>query len=314
MMYKARVVMRNMPPVTKNLIIINLLFFLAKIVATRYGVGLNDLLGLHFFLAPDFRWYQFVTYMFMHGGLEHIFFNMFAVWMFGRIMETTWGGRRFLLYYMVCGIGAGFVQEGAQYLSYLTQGMHHYTMVDLGGYSMMMGEYLNRWTTVGASGAVYGILLAFAMTYPDERMYIFPLPVPIRAWVLVAGYTLIELFSAFGNSGDGVAHFAHLGGMLFGWMLIRYWRRGGGGGYYGYHEGVGEKMKRWFRNFRNKFMAPSAPKMKAHVGGRKMDYDYNARRKEASDEIDRILEKVRKGGYASLTEDEKRKLFDASQR
>ena len=97
----------NMPPVTKNLIIINLLFFLAKLVAVRYGVDLDNLLGLHFFLAPDFNFYQFFTYMFMHGGVTHILFNMFAVWMFGRVMESYWGGRRFLLYYVVCGLGAG---------------------------------------------------------------------------------------------------------------------------------------------------------------------------------------------------------------
>ena len=99
--------MMNMPPVTKNLIIINLLFFLAKLVAVRYGVDLDNLLGLHFFLAPDFNFYQFFTYMFMHGGVTHILFNMFAVWMFGRVMESYWGGRRFLLYYVVCGLGAG---------------------------------------------------------------------------------------------------------------------------------------------------------------------------------------------------------------
>ena len=101
---KKRNTMMNMPPITKNLIIINLLFFLGKIAAERYGIDLNDVLGLHFFLAPDFRLFQFFSYMFMHGGFEHILFNMFAVWMFGRVMESVWGPRRFLLYYMVCGV------------------------------------------------------------------------------------------------------------------------------------------------------------------------------------------------------------------
>ena len=146
--------MMNMPPVTKNLIIINVLFFLGKLVATRYGVDLDDLLGLHFFLAPDFRLYQFVTYMFMHGGLTHILFNMFAVWMFGRVMESYWGARRFLIYYFVCGLGAGVVQEGVQYIQYLWQGLNAYDSVNVGYAVISMGDYLNRWTTIGASGAV----------------------------------------------------------------------------------------------------------------------------------------------------------------
>ena len=185
--------MMNMPPVTKNLIIINLLFFLAKLVAVRYGVDLDNLLGLHFFLAPDFNFCQFFTYMFMHGGVTHILFNMFAVWMFGRVMESYWGGRRFLLYYVVCGLGAGLVQEGVQYVQYLWQGLGAYDTVNIGYTVISMGDYLNRWTTIGASGAVYGILLAFGMSFPNERLFIFPLPVPIKAKFFVIGYAVIEL-------------------------------------------------------------------------------------------------------------------------
>lgn len=306
--------MMNMPPVTKNLIIINLLFFLAKFVAVRYGVDLDGLLGLHFFLAPDFKLYQFFTYMFMHGGFEHILFNMFAVWMFGRVMESAWGGRRFLFYYIICGVGAGLVQEGAQYVSYLAQGLNQYDSVNIGYAVISMADYLNRWTTVGASGAVYGILLAFGMTFPEERLFIFPLPVPIRAKFFVIGYAVIELLSALGSSGDGVAHFAHLGGMLFGWLLIRHWRRNNGGGSYYNNESVADKMKKWFGNRMDRFSAPRKPKMDVYMGGRKDDYEYNARKKEQSEEIDRILEKIKKGGYDSLTEQEKQKLFDASQR
>lgn len=142
--------MMNMPPVTKNLIIINLLFFLAKFVAMRNGVDLDNMLGLHFFLAPDFSLYQLFTYMFMHGGFEHILFNMFAVWMFGRVMESFWGARRFLLYYIVCGVGAGLVQECAQYVSYMAQGLDQYDAVNVGYSVIPMADYLNRWTTVGA--------------------------------------------------------------------------------------------------------------------------------------------------------------------
>lgn len=172
--------MMNMPPVTKNLIIINLLFFLAKLVAVRYGVDLDNLLGLHFFLAPDFSFYQFFTYMFMHGGVTHILFNMFAVWMFGRVMESYWGSRRFLLYYVVCGLGAGLVQEGVQYVQYLWQGLGAYDTVNIGYTVISMGDYLNRWTTIGASGAVYGILLAFGMSFPNERLFIFRFPYRLR--------------------------------------------------------------------------------------------------------------------------------------
>ena len=305
--------MMNMPPVTKNLIIINVLFFLGKMVAVKNGVDLDNLLGLHFFLAPDFHFYQFVTYMFMHGGFAHILFNMFAVWMFGRVMESYWGSRRFLIYYFVCGIGAGLVQEGVQYVSYLVQGLDEFERVNVGYAVISMGDYLNRWTTIGASGAVYGILLAFGMSFPNERLFIFPLPVPIKAKFFVIGYAVIELWSALNNSGDGVAHFAHLGGMIFGLLLILYWRNNRGGGYYG-RDSFGQKMKDWFFNQRDRFSSYRRPKMKVSMGDRKDDYEYNARKRTEEEEIDRILEKVRKHGYSALTDDEKRKLFDASQR
>lgn len=298
--------MMNMPPVTKNLIIINVLFFLAQFAFAGHGVDLDNLLGLHFFLAQDFHFYQFVTYMFMHGGIAHILFNMFAVWMFGRVMESYWGSRRFLIYYFVCGIGAGLMQEGVQYVSYLTQGL------DALGPDIV-GKATNGWTTIGASGAVYGILLAFGMSFPNERLFIFPLPVPIKAKFFVIGYAVIELWSALNNSGDGVAHFAHLGGMIFGLLLILYWRNNRGGGYYG-RDSFGQKMKEWFFNQRDRFSSYRRPKMKVSMGDRKDDYEYNARKRTEEEEIDRILEKVRKHGYSALTDDEKRKLFDASQR
>ena len=169
----------NMPPVTKHLIIINLLMYLGKVVATQYGIDFDGLLGLHFFMASDFRLYQFFTYMFVHGGLEHIFFNMFAVWMFGRIMEQVMGSQRFLFYYIVCGVGAGLMQEGVQWIDFMYEGLANYDGVNVGGSVVPMDAYLNRWTTVGASGAVYGILLSFGMTFPEERMFIIPIPIPI---------------------------------------------------------------------------------------------------------------------------------------
>lgn len=217
-----------MPTVTKNLLIINVLCFLGAMVAQRYGVDLNDMLGLHFFLASDFNPAQLITYMFMHANFQHIFFNMFAVWMFGRTLEMVWGPKRFLFYYILCGIGAGLIQEGVYYFEYAD--IYKYSGVDIGiGTPISVSEFLNMQTTVGASGAVYAILLAFGMLFPNSEMFIFPLPMPIKAKYFVIGYAVLELVLGI-TGGDGIAHFAHLGGMLFGFILIIYWRKKNGGG------------------------------------------------------------------------------------
>lgn len=208
--------MNNMPPVTKNLLIINALFFLSTFVAPKYGIDLNGLLGLHFFIADNFMPWQLLTYMFMHANFEHILFNMFALWMFGRIIEQVMGSKRFLFYYLACGIGAGLVQELVQWFNYIS-------LVQNG-----VATDINMWRTVGASGSVYGILLAFGMIFPNEKIFIFPLPVPIKAKLFVIGYALIELFMT--KSNDGVAHYAHLGGMLFGLIILLVWKDGGNGG------------------------------------------------------------------------------------
>lgn len=197
-------------------------------VARRYGIDLNDMLGLHFFLASDFNPAQLITYMFMHANFQHIFFNMFAVWMFGRTLEMVWGPRRFLFYYILCGIGAGLIQEGVQYIEYVAD-WSQYTRVDTGMGIISMDEFLNMLTTVGASGAVYAILLAFGMLFPNSEMFIFPIPMPIKAKYFVIGYAVLELVLGI-SGGDGIAHFAHLGGMLFGLILIIYWRKKNGGG------------------------------------------------------------------------------------
>lgn len=220
--------MREIPVVTKNLIAINVLMFLALLAFERSGIDLNNLLGLHLFLAPDFRPYQLVTYMFMHGGFTHILFNMYAVWVFGSILERVWGSSRILLFYIVTGVGAGLMQELVQYL-YFSMNLAQYTQVNMGGGLIVpMAEYLNLWTTVGASGAVYGILLAFAMTFPNEQLFMIPFPFPIKAKYFVMIFGALELFTGLSNNvGDNVAHFAHLGGMIFGIVLILYWRKKG---------------------------------------------------------------------------------------
>ena len=217
--------MNRLPQVTKNLLAINVLMFLATIVLGKKGIDLTGILGLHFFKASDFAPYQFVTYMFMHGGFSHLFFNMFALYMFGSVLEKVWGAKRFIIYYLIAGIGAGLLQEAVQYVSFVNEGLAAYESVKTQVGVMPMGEFLNLWTTVGASGAVYAILLGFGMSFPNERMFVFPLPFPIKAKFFVAGYAVIELLLGITNSMDGIAHFAHLGGMLFGLVLIIWWRR-----------------------------------------------------------------------------------------
>ena len=221
-----------MPTVTKNLLIINILFFLGTFVAKTYGVDLNFLLGLHYFQSDHFNISQIFTYMFMHGGFSHLFFNMFALWMFGRILETVWGPRKFLIYYLVCGIGAGLVQEIVQFIEVQGYLSEAYAQAQTYGMTLtkdILQQLFNRMpSTVGASGAVYGILLAFGMSFPNEKLFIIPFPFPIKAKFFVIGYAVIELFAAVGNNpNDNVAHFAHLGGMIFGLILILYWRKKG---------------------------------------------------------------------------------------
>ncbi len=221
--------MRTIPPIVKNLLIINILAFAAIFVFEKsQGIDLNHLLGLHFVRGEHFAPWQFITYMFMHEGWEHLFFNMFALWMFGGIIERTLGFKRFLIYYFVCGIGAGICQEIAQLIQYsdvtVIQAYHplKHHLVDayqaIDGINPIMG-------CVGASGAIYGILLAFGMIYPNERMFIIPIPFPIKAKYLVLGYAVIELMSVLTRAHDGVAHVAHLGGMIFGILLILFWRK-----------------------------------------------------------------------------------------
>lgn len=311
--------MRNIPTVTKNLLILNVLAYLVGMLFGNRAGGLNDLFSLHFFLAPDFGLYQLVTYMFMHASLSHLFFNMFALWMFGCIVERTWGARKFLVYYMVCGIGAGLLQEMAQFAQFYmlaAENIHGFSVSQIMTVAKASAAGINLWTTVGASGAIYGILLAFGMLYPEERMFIFPLPVPIKAKFFVVGYAAIELFMAFSISGDDVAHLAHLGGMLFGFLLIRYWRRHPGRGY----NRVGGRQ--FFDSMRSSWEQRTHRKADTtnsfgHTstrsnGERNPDWDYNARRRASQEEIDRILDKIRRNGYDSLTRDEKQTLFDAS--
>lgn len=309
--------MNNIPTITKNLLIVNVVVFLATYLFRNMGVDLNNVLGLHFFLAPDFHIYQLFTYMFAHGGFSHIFFNMFALWMFGCIVERTWGPKKFLTYYIVCGVGAGLFQELAQFAQFYfiaSEHIPHFTLAQTMKVANAYAAFLNPWTTVGASGAVYGILLAFGMLYPEERIFIFPLPVPIKAKWFVMGYAAIELFMAYSSMGDGVAHLAHLGGMVFGFFLIRYWRR---------HPDIRYSRRsgqQFFDSMRASWERRTGRKDRGGVftnsanTRHESDWDYNARRKAEQERMDEILDKIRRNGYESLTREEKQQLFDASNR
>ena len=301
---------RNIPTITKNLLIVNFLTFVAAMVLQMRGINLNAIGGLHFFMASDFHLYQFLTYLFLHKGFEHILLNMFALWMFGCVVENVWGPKKFLFYYISCGIGAGLMQEAVRLFDFYFRIRSQDPSIgftDLYVIGQQLSSQLNGWTTIGASGAVYAILLAFGMIFPNERIFIFPLPIPIKAKWFVCGYVALELFFAL-NSADDVAHMAHLGGMLFGFLMIRYWNRHPDSSYnLSSGQEFFEKMKRNFEKRRE------TTQMHTEQGGSKEDdMDYNARKRKNQDEIDAILDKIRKSGYDSLTKEEKQKLFDAS--
>lgn len=309
--------MFNIPKITKNLLIINVIVYLATLVMWR-GLDLNDVFGLHFFLAPDFHFYQFFTYMFMHAGFMHLFLNMFALWMFGCVVENVWGPKKFLFYYIACGVGAGLFQELAQFVQFhviAAQQVPGIGMFELLQVAEANAEGLNTWTTVGASGAVYGILLAFGMIFPEQRIFIFPFPFPIKAKWFVIIYAGLEVAQALSTPGDGVAHLAHLGGMAFGYMMIRYWRSHQGTGY-GMDGGTQffDSMRASWERQRNRWTANRRSDAGRQSAGSDPDWEYNARKKAEQEEIDRILDKIRRNGYDSLTKEEKQTLFDSSNR
>lgn len=295
-----------LPTIVKNLLIINILMYLATITLDRFGIDMTSLFGLHFFKASGFRVYQFITYMFMHGSFGHLFFNMFALWMFGNTLENLWGSKRFLLFYMVCGIGAGLCQELVQYVQYATS-LADYSNVNLGGQIVSMDSYLNMMNTVGASGAVYGLLLAFGMMFPNSMIFLYFL-IPIKAKWFVIGYAVIELLMGLRGVGN-VAHFAHLGGMLFGLGLILYWRKNGTrGGNFNFK--LKDKIRDW-KERRNVDYTPFE-EVKDEERVPRDDGEYNRQKAEKERDVDAILDKISKNGYASLTDEEKEFLFKNS--
>lgn len=263
-----------LPVVVKNILIINVIMFLASQVFISRGIDLNDMLGLHYFLSEKFRLWQFITYMFMHGNFPHLFFNMFAVFMFGGAMENMWGPKKFLTFYIITGLGAAVAHYAIVYFqlnaslanindyiaspsvdklqSLITsntfsrfssrefnESLQSFIQTFNETYSKNPSEAIqmsvdfmkeskmavyNAPVVVGASGAIFGLLLAYGMTFPNNYLYVY-LVLPIKAKYFVIIYGLIELFSGVANySGDNVAHFAHLGGLLTGFIIIQYWK------------------------------------------------------------------------------------------
>lgn len=240
---------RDIPIVTKNLLIINIVIYAVMALAPASRQALIENLGaLHFFSSPFFNPAQLFTYMFLHGGFAHVFFNMFALFMFGSMIEYAMGSKRFLLYYISCGLGAALIQEGV----YAIMISHYHSIfneetfrqiVEKGADALKYRQnfvdptagklnLLVNGGTVGASGAIYGVLLAFGMLFPNRTIYLMIPPMPIKAKYLVIGYGVLELALGLGGANDGVAHFCHLGGMAAGIGMILYWKKKGDIGTY----------------------------------------------------------------------------------
>lgn len=194
-----------------NLLLLNIIVFLAQSLLPRLEIPILENFALFYWDSPFFKIWQPITYMFLHGGFSHLLFNMFALWMFGRQIEFDLGTKRFLIYYFVTGVGAGMMSMAVNYLSIMAGATPNEMMAIL------------QTPTVGASGAVFGLLLAFGMLHPNERIMLLIPPIPIKAKWFVIGYGAIELFAGV-RGGDNIAHFAHLGGMLFGVLLLMYWK------------------------------------------------------------------------------------------
>lgn len=296
----------KLSPVVKIILIINCVFFgieyLASVTSgSRVGYEWFSLINaLYPIGSASLLPHQYLSYMFIHGSFMHLFFNMWQLLIFGSAVEQIYGSKRFALYYLLCGIGSALANQMCALLGIISSSL-----------------------VVGASGAIYGVMAAAAFNFPNARMFIIPFPFPIKLKWLVVAFTVYDFYSGVFSS-DGVAHFAHLGGLIVGLIILFVWkkmdsrpsRRYGNyhsssyahtGGYDKGSESMTDKIRKAFS---------SKPKMTVVQGSgdRQQDYEYNERRRQHNEEIDRILDKVRKGGFESLTEEEKRTLFDASRR
>ena len=296
----------RMTPAVKVILIINVVFYLLTYLITP-AVALNghtdwflNFNALHPIGSKGFAIYQYLTYMFMHGGWWHLFFNMWSLMIFGNAVEQQIGTKRFWIYYLLCGVGAALVNQLITWMG-----------------------IINPAQLVGASGAIYGVMAAAAFFFPNAKLFIIPIPFPIKLKYLVGFYTLVEMYMGI-TSIDGVAHFAHLGGILVGAIILFIWKmqekqRGQRNNYYyssstrgsnyDKDEGFWDKMKKGFGGKRTPKMRVTNVRETNYA-----DHQYNEQKRQDNEEIDRILDKIRKNGYQNLSESEKATLFNASKK
>ena len=296
----------RMTPAVKVILIINIVLYILAYWVTPiipldgHGDWFLNFNALHPIGSPGFAIYQYLTYMFMHGGWWHLFFNMWSLMIFGNAVEQQIGTKRFWIYYLLCGVGAALVNQLITWMG-----------------------IINSAQLVGASGAIYGVMAAAAFFFPNAKLFIIPIPFPIKLKYLVGFYTLVEMYMGI-TSIDGVAHFAHLGGIFVGAIILFIWKmqdkqRGQRNNYYyssstnGSHydkdEGLWDKMKKGFSGKRTPKMRVTNVREANYA-----DHQYNEQKRQNNEEIDRILDKIRKNGYQNLSESEKATLFNASKK
>lgn len=281
------------PPAIKALLIINLAMFLLQNIGPSFSDITSDYFALHPLMSGKIYPWQVLTYQFMHQGFGHIFFNMFALWMFGMELENLWGTKRFITYYLLAGIGAGIAH-------------------------LLVGYFFpgSAGAVVGASGAINGILIGFAMMFPDRPIMMFPFFIPIPAKYLIMIFIAIDLFSGLMGSKSGVAHFAHLGGGLTGFLLLKFGDKLG-------IFSLGDKVAGMFSKGADRIAEPvrrSPLKMVHHEERRpnrtatgERTYDFEGEEITQA-QVDEILDKINQVGYQSLTAREKNILFEVSKR
>jgi membrane associated rhomboid family serine protease len=203
-----------MPPGVLNLIILNAILFVAKFFAGNSGIDLDNLLALHHPFDPNFHFFQYITSMFMHGGFSHILFNMFGLWIFGAMLENAYGTKRFIIFYLICGLGASLIYQGWESIQWVNQ---------VGGpFIDTLRAFPPQGVLLGASGAVYGVMMGAAMLFPNTQMMMLFIPAPIKLKWLVLIYGALEFYSAWrSDPTDHIAHIAHLGGIIFGFILVK---------------------------------------------------------------------------------------------
>lgn len=296
----------RMTPAVKVILIINIVLYILAYWVTPaipldgHGDWFLIFNALHPIGSKGFAIYQYLTYMFMHGGWWHLFFNMWSLMIFGNAVEQQIGTKRFWIYYLLCGVGAALVNQLITWMG-----------------------IINPAQLVGASGAIYGVMAAAAFFFPNAKLFIIPIPFPIKLKYLVGFYTLVEMYMGI-TSIDGVAHFAHLGGILVGAIILFIWKmqekqRGQRNNYYyssstrgsnyDKDEGFWDKMKKGFGGKRTPKMRVTNVRETNYA-----DHQYNEQKRQDNEEIDRILDKIRKNGYQNLSESEKATLFNASKK